>query len=83
MLRCSIAGRYTLDVYLIQIILIECILGTFYRLYLMSCIGVSSMIIQSLCSFVVSIILFVLIMKISSLINKHRYLAKLLFYRSN
>jgi fucose 4-O-acetylase-like acetyltransferase len=86
--RAAVGGRYTLDVYLIQIILVECILGPLNRTYLMeqgwdffNYAGMSGMLLRCFMTFLAACILLEVVLFISKLLNRNRWTAKLFFYR--
>ena len=78
-------GQYTLDIYLVQIIIIEKLLGPFYKL-LVSQSGVNWMneyglFIKIVSTLLLAAILLGFVIGISNLCNKNHYVSKMLFWR--
>jgi fucose 4-O-acetylase-like acetyltransferase len=76
-------GQYTLDIYLIQIIVIEKLLGPFYK-KLVSQSGINwvneyGLIVKVVSTLVLSAILLGIVMGISHLCHKNQYVSKILF----
>lgn len=79
-------GQYTLDIYLIQIIVIEKLLGPFYK-QLVSQSGINwaneyGLIVKVVSTLVLSAILLGIVMGISRLCHKNQYVSKILFWKS-
>lgn len=79
-------GQYTLDIYLIQIIVIEKLLGPFYK-QLVSQSGINwvneyGLIVKVVSTLVLAAILLGIVMGISRLCHKNQYVSKILFWKS-
>lgn len=79
-------GQYTLDIYLIQIIVIEKLLGPFYK-QLVSQSGINwvneyRLIVKVVSTLVLAAILLGIVMGISRLCHKNQYVSKILFWKS-
>lgn len=79
-------GQYTLDIYLIQIIVIEKLLGPFYK-QLVSQSGINwvneyGLIVKVVSTLVLAAILLGIVMGISRLYHKNQYVSKILFWKS-
>lgn len=86
--KIACVGKYTLDIYLLQIIIVEYIFRIINSKYFLAngidmfnfsgCFG---MLMRIIITFIISIFLFEIIVKISSYINKNAVVKKILFYR--
>lgn len=86
--KAAFVGTYTLDIYLLQIIMVEVIFRIVNNNYiiangidLFNFTGCFGMLIRIMTTFVVSIIIIEIILAISKCINKNKVVSKLLFYR--
>ena len=79
-------GQYTLNIYLIQVIVIEKLLGPFYK-QLISQSGINwvneyGLIVKVVSTLVLAAILLGIVMGISRLCHKNQYVSKILFWKS-
>lgn len=83
----SQAGRYTLDIYLIQILLVERICGPWYR-QMVDKIGFNyilqnGVLFEIAATFLIALIFLHVIIWISKLLNRSSICSKILFYRDS
>ena len=80
-------GRYTLDIYLLQIIILEMIGGHLYKAYVketgLNIIHSQGLLFEVVSTFICACIMMEFLVLVSVLINKNYYATKLLFYRDN
>ena len=80
-------GRYTLDIYLLQIIILEMIGGHLYKAYVketgLDIIHSQGLLFEVVSTFICACIMMEFLVLVSVLINKNYYATKLLFYRDN
>lgn len=78
-------GRYTLDIYLLQIIIVEIYGGKLYRELLShldyNVIFEYGIVVEFILSFIVTCLMMEIVVFVDEFINKHKYMSKLLFYR--
>ena len=83
--RATVEGRFTLDIYLIQIILIEKLAGPMHRAWVKAG-GVDlfnfNMPERIIVTFITSLLFMELLVRLSKLFNRNRLIAKMLFYRN-
>lgn len=79
-------GRYTLDIYLLNIIILEMICGPLYRRMVMeysfNLFYKYGLLFEIITTFICTCLIMELIVMVSKLMNKNCYIAKLFFYRS-
>ena len=78
-------GKYTLDIYLLNIIILELIGGKLYRYYItiydFNLFYAYGLLFEVVSTFIVSCLIMEFIIFVSKWINKNKYMAKILFYR--
>lgn len=78
-------GQYTLDIYLLNIIILEMTAGPIYRkittIYGSNFLHEHGLLFEIVATFIVTCVMMEIIVTVGRLMNQNRYMAKIFFYR--